>query len=249
MDANIYETSGRRGKTSLSAFTDEIEGELEKHSIFGVHLTRKVVISIVGFVVGVSMVLGFSLSIPKGGVDRSAFTAEHRYWSLGDVIESSVGKDIYDNSTYQHEALMWLANDDPLKLDSSHHLEEILQRWVLTAFFFQTGGATDWENTYKFLSKKSVCNWNDNKHGVFCNDQNQVTSLIFPEIGLQGEIPHDIGLLSNMEVLNLTKNDLKGTIPISIGIMSSLNTVDFSKFFTRTDSQFFSIDHTIDHLF
>lgn len=226
MDANIYETSGQRGKTSLSAFTDELEGELEKMSIFGVHLTRKVVLSVFGLVVGVSVILGVSLSSGSKGRHHGAITLDHRYWSLGDVIESSVGKDIYDNTTNQHDALLWLAEEDPLKLDPSHPLEELLQRFILAYFFFSTGGDVEWENHYKFLTKKSVCDWNDKTHGVFCNENNQVTAIVMPEVGLAGTIPHDIGLLSNMETFNLTRNELSGSIPPSIGIWSSLKTFD-----------------------
>ena len=78
-----------------------------------------------------------------------------------------------------------------------------------------------------------MCEWNDKILGVFCNDDNQVSKILLPESNLNGTIPHDIGLLSHMETLNLTKNSLNGSIPVSIGIMSSLTSIDMSKFNTR----------------
>ena len=229
MDSNIYETSIRHARESVSAFADEIEGELEKRTIFGVHITRRITLSILGLfavtciVIGVSFGVDFASSNAKNGIDAKV----HRYWSLGETIESSVGKSIYDNTTDMHEALLWLAESDPLRLDASSPLEEILQRFVLANLYFATNGV-EWIDQFNFFSKKNVCEWNDKKLGVFCNNNNQVSSIVMPACNLSGTIPHDIGLLSHMGTLNLTRNNLIGTIPVSLGIMSSLTSVDLS---------------------
>ena len=234
MDANIYETSGRPGQTFLSAWTDEIEGELEKRSIFGIHITRKVIVTILGLVVGVSVILGVSLStgssIKSVDVTTADLQGDHEYWSLGSLIESAVGEKIYDEGTDQFKALVWLSDLDPLGLDSNSPMEEVIQRFVIMYLFYSTGGDQWRENKYRhFLSKKSVCDWNDKTSGVFCNENDQVTAILMPENHMSGTIPHDIGLLSNLERLNLTRNILTGTIPASIGIMSSMTNLDLSK--------------------
>jgi len=232
MDA--YTSEAPRGiRNSVSAFTDEIEGGLEKVSCFGVHMTRKVVLSIFGIFAIVCVAIGITLgtdlssSSINGGVSQIAFREDHRFWALGEVIESSVGKAIYDNTTHQHEALIWLAESDPLRLEPTSPIGEILQRFVLANLYFATNG-NEWTNQFHFFSKKNVCQWNDKTSGVFCDDNSHVSKLLFPEINLNGTIPHDIGLLSQMEILNLTKNELQGSIPMSFGIMSSLTNIDFS---------------------
>jgi len=231
MDANIYEMSDRRGrgKTSLSAFTDEIEGELEKISIVGVHMTRRVVLSILGLVAGVGSILGIAISAgsSKNNMDKALFEQDHKFWSMGTLIESTVGKEIYQEGTSKYKALVWLADKDPKHLHSSSPIEEVLQRFVLADLYFSTTG-DQWNNKYKFLTRKNVCDWNDKTSGVFCNENGQITTLLMPENDLYGTIPQDIGLLSNMERFNLTRNRLEGTIPNSIGIMSSMTNFDLS---------------------
>jgi len=219
----------RSGKNSLSAFADELEGELEKISIFGVHMTRKVSLSILVLFAIICIIIGVSLGVDfaPDGVNQSSLGKEYRFSLLGELIESSVGKSIYDNTTHEHHALVWLADSDPKRLDISTPMEEILERFVLANFYFSTRG-DEWTNQVNFFSKKSVCEWNDKILGVFCNDDNQVSKILLPESNLNGTIPHDIGLLSHMKTLNLTKNALNGSIPVSIGIMSSLTSIDMS---------------------
>jgi len=232
MGTNLPEPT-RGVRDVVSAFADEVEGSLENISIFGVHMTRKVTLSIFGLFaivcisIGVALGVDFSSSNSRDGVNHSAFRKEHRYWSLGATIESSLGKDIYDNTTHEHETLVWLADSDPMRLDITSSMEEILQRFVVANFYFATNGA-EWNDQLNFVSKKSVCDWNDKTSGVFCNDNNQVSKILLPQCNLNGTIPHDIGVLSHMEIFNLTKNDLQGTIPISFGVMSSLTSVDLS---------------------
>jgi len=226
MDANVVEPI-RTTKTYLSGFRDEIEGELEKISICGVYMTRKVTLSILGLFAATCVIIGVSVGIASDGVHERAFRPEHRFWSLGETIEATVGRDIYDNSTDEYAALVWLADSDPKRLDANSPMEEILERFVLANLYISTNG-DEWAKKMHFRSKKSVCDWNDKTSGVFCNDDKQVSKLVLPESNLNGTIPHDIGLLSNIEIIDLSKNALKGSIPISIGIMSSLQTIDMS---------------------
>jgi hypothetical protein len=247
MDANVDETPMRRIRYSVSTFTDEIEGELEKISFFGIHLTRKIVLLILGLFSVICIVIGVSLGVDFSSINQRAFGKDHRYWLLGEVIESSAGKAIYDNTTHEHEALVWLADIDHMRLDETAPLEEILQRFVLANFYFATHG-DQWTDQYHFFSKKSVCEWNDKASGVFCNDNNQVSKILMSETNLNGTIPHDIGLLSHMEVLNLTRNEVVGTIPVSLGIMSSLTSVDMSKCMMHTDSEVFLLAASERHM-
>ena len=235
MDAqNVFESSTRSARDSLNNFTDEIEGELEKVSICGVHMTRSITISILGLFAIISIMVGVTFGVTRSsssideGVDYGAFREDHRYLSLGEVIESTVGNKIYENTTYEHEALVWLADTDPIQINVKSPIEDILQRFTVANFYFATNGA-GWTDQFNFLSNKDVCDWNDKTSGVFCNDGKKVSDIFMAECNLAGTIPHDIGLLSHMEVLNLTRNELEGDIPVSFGIMSSLKRVDLSK--------------------
>merc|ERR1711971_182914 len=50
---NEVDRTGRFHDSSQTFFTDEIEGELEKYSVFGVHLTRRVVASMCGLILAI----------------------------------------------------------------------------------------------------------------------------------------------------------------------------------------------------
>jgi len=261
---------------SVAGFTDEIEGELEKVSVYGIHCTRNITLSILGVFALIAISLGASLGVKltspttataatgnvdtidatgspttadffnianaptthspttaNGGMDPSPTTASkevaHNYWSFGEAIEAIIGQEIYDDTTREHEALVWFADTDPLKLDpKTTPIDDILQRYIIANFYFATNGTT-WPNQFNFLSKDDVCDWNDSTFGVFCDDDGRVSSILMQDCALHGTIPQDIGLLSHMEIFNLTKNDIHGDIPMSLGTISGLTHVDMSE--------------------
>jgi hypothetical protein len=240
MDAVDYlARSTRNLRSSVETFTDEVEGELEKYSICGVHLTRRITAAVCACLILIAIVVGVSLGTsgsppPGGSVDSGdVYTEDHRFWSLGETIESSVGQEIFDDGTSENRALHWLAEEDPLQLPVTSTMEDILERFVLANFYFATNGPS-WTNQYDFLSKKDVCEWNDggaggdNHYGVFC-EQGKVYQLNFNQNGLSGTIPEDIGLLSNTREFRVEDNAIGGIIPKSFGLMRELKGLNLSK--------------------
>jgi len=65
--------------------------------------------------------------------------------------------------------------------------------------------------------------------GVYCGeDQETVISLVFNELRMEGSLPWEVILLSNLEVLNLDRNKLSGPIPSRMSELTRL-----SYFWTR----------------
>ncbi|KAK7363901.1 hypothetical protein VNO77_06061 [Canavalia gladiata] len=65
----------------------------------------------------------------------------------------------------------------------------------------------------------------DGWDGIRCKDS-RVTSIILPSSGLAGQLPGDIGSLSELETLDLSYNkDLIGALPPSIGQLKKLSTL------------------------
>ena len=64
--------------------------------------------------------------------------------------------------------------------------------------------------------------------GVSTNDDGRVTALEFYSNGLSGEIPAELGSLSNLESLKLSNNGngLSGEIPPELSSLSNLITLD-----------------------
>jgi len=73
----------------------------------------------------------------------------------------------------------------------------------------------------------SVCNWD----GVTCDDDDAVKEVILPSKGLSGTIPSELGLLTELEVLNLNNNMLQGSIPQEIANLKKLQTLDLTECF------------------
>ena len=90
-------------------------------------------------------------------------------------------------------------------------------RDALVAFYHSTGGAS-WDTNTNWLSDRPIGEW----HGVTTNSNGRVIKLNLPENQLTGEIPPELGGLSNLTGLWLLRNQLTGEIPPELGGLSNL---------------------------
>ena len=90
-------------------------------------------------------------------------------------------------------------------------------RAVLVAFYLATGGP-DWANNDKWLTDAPLGEW----FGVTTDDDERVAGLLLPDNLLEGNIPPDLGRLTNLGSLFLLGNRLTGSIPAELGNLSNL---------------------------
>ena len=90
-------------------------------------------------------------------------------------------------------------------------------RAVLVALYHSTGGA-NWEANANWLSDRPIGEW----LGVTTNSNGRVIRLWLPGYNLTGEIPPELGRLSNLTWLFLGGNQLTGEIPPGLGDLSNL---------------------------
>ena len=90
-------------------------------------------------------------------------------------------------------------------------------RAVLVALYHSTGGA-NWHSNWNLLSDRPIGEWN----GVTTDNNGRVIELNLYRNGLTGEIPPELGGLSNLTELYLYGNDLTGEIPPELGGLSNL---------------------------
>ena len=95
--------------------------------------------------------------------------------------------------------------------------EASLDRAALEALYRATGGRDWWRNA-NWLSDAPLRTW----YGVDANDKGRVTTLDLHDNQLRGEIPSELGTLSNLRVLSLYDNRLRGEIPSELGTLSNL---------------------------
>ena len=85
------------------------------------------------------------------------------------------------------------------------------------ALYNATNGP-NWTNNTHWLSDRPLGEW----YGVTTDGPGRVTALHLPGNQLIGEMPKELGSLSNLQVLYLSSNQLSGEIPEELGGLSTL---------------------------
>jgi len=123
----------------------------------------------------------------------------------------------------QGKALAWL-QDDVITRTPGRLTSIVLERYTLAVLYFSTSGETSWD--FPCMNSDDICQWNvpnlDDK-GVNCGeDQETVTYLAFDRLGIEGRLPWELVLLSNLKNLGIDQNKLTGPIPSRIGELTQL---------------------------
>jgi Leucine-rich repeat (LRR) protein len=103
------------------------------------------------------------------------------------------------SSTPQHEAACWMFRQS--KGFSP-------QRYVMAVIYYATKGAK-WDINTDWMTQKHECSW----YGVECSTFKKVVGLDLGYIKVDGLVPREIGLLTELRDLDLHGNDLQGVIP------------------------------------
>ena len=96
-------------------------------------------------------------------------------------------------------------------------------REVLAALYRATDGA-NWLNSANWLSDAPLDTW----HGVTTDGSGRVIELDLSENGLSGEIPAELGNLTNLTELWFYSNQLVGSIPSQLGNLTNLTRLDLA---------------------
>jgi uncharacterized repeat protein (TIGR01451 family) len=90
---------------------------------------------------------------------------------------------------------------------------------ALLALYNSTDGP-NWRNNSGWNTATSACDW----HGVSCTGENVMRLDLFSN-SLDGEVPPNLGNLTNLQTLNLSNNELSGSIPPDLGNLMNLQTL------------------------
>ena len=111
----------------------------------------------------------------------------------------------------------WLQGIDSLLGSSCAPSDSAEDRSVLLELYGATDGE-NWADNTNWLSDRPIREW----HGVFNDANGRVTGLVRTRDGLVGEVPAELGNLSNLQWLLLGWNQLTGEIPSDLGNLSNL---------------------------
>ena len=96
-------------------------------------------------------------------------------------------------------------------------------RAALVALYNATDGE-NWTNNTKWLTDAPLHQW----RGVSTDASGRVTDRYLARNGLSGEIPNELGSLTNLRVLGLEGNQLSGQIPAELGSLTNLGYLDLN---------------------
>ena len=112
---------------------------------------------------------------------------------------------------------IWLLSVTSVRGSSCAPMDSAEDRAVLVELYNATDGA-NWTNNTNWLSDRPIREW----HGVINDADGRVSDLLLGRNELTGEIPKELGSLSNLKNLYLHANQLTGEIPMELGDLSNL---------------------------
>jgi len=125
-----------------------------------------------------------------------------------------------DPTTPQGQALQFITVDDPMIPPYCPSDTRLIQRYILSLFYFSTNGDT-WLDSKGFLSGVEECDW------VTCDARDRVVILRVDHNNVSGTIPTEIRFLERLFDLDLDGNQMiGGSMPDIFGDLPLLTTLD-----------------------
>lgn len=199
----------------------------------------------------ISVILGITIhhSNQNDPSDDDAMTYPSRFESVRQYIinENWISNVTvaYDTTSPQYQAMVWIADVDPLHVPLEVENPEFRERYVMAVFYYALNGDA-WYYPAAFLSAEPTCDWKYNfpnsitgndgvmvQVGVLCTTSaslsgqpvKQITQLFIPSNHLQGTLPEEIGLLESLSEINLFNNNITGSLPSSLQELRQFNSL------------------------
>jgi hypothetical protein len=188
-----------------------------------------------------------------GSTPTSAPTCERCGLGIEEALELAVGSDkLYGESSPYNKAMEWILYDDALQLGPTD--TNLLQRFVLATFYFQTHEKGDWLACNRPVEENGEDDTCDHQllaatrpelqytsipsyrwlgatdectwAGVACDEFGQMRHIDLQAYELKGTFPQVLSLLPYMQSFSFPRNYFEGPLPDEIGNMKHLLNVE-----------------------
>ena len=169
----------------------------------------------------VLLVLGATLAATRYQRNFLPASKQSRASSFLEKKGISNSSDLRDPDSPQAKALEWvLADDDSVDWDKES--EPFIQRYIVTLFLISLAPKDNFPVEF-WKPMEHECTWNAEYEkesgtrisvGFLCNDNRQVTDIVFPTFGLKGVLPSELTKLSHLKRLGLEVNKISGIVPL-----------------------------------
>lgn len=149
--------------------------------------------------------------------DDATTPAEGRIAEINQLIQK-VSPSSSSPGSPQNASLNWILYGDDKKVGISD--DTLIQRYALGVAYHALGG-DDWSSASSWLTAESECRY----PGVACNEEGVVTTIAMVGNGLKGTLPPELGLLDEIEFLDLSDNEIGGEIPSALAELDSLESL------------------------
>eukprot|EP00549_Striatella_unipunctata_P018668 CAMPEP_0118683960 /NCGR_PEP_ID=MMETSP0800-20121206/6354_1 /TAXON_ID=210618 ORGANISM="Striatella unipunctata, Strain CCMP2910" /NCGR_SAMPLE_ID=MMETSP0800 /ASSEMBLY_ACC=CAM_ASM_000638 /LENGTH=651 /DNA_ID=CAMNT_0006580565 /DNA_START=15 /DNA_END=1971 /DNA_ORIENTATION=- len=171
---------------------------------------------------------GGSSSLATGGAESIRLGLIRNF--LNSYVQD--GDVLTDTSSPQYRAMKFLADNDAWKLpvpaEDSTSSTKFLQRFALSTFYYSTLGET-WKDDMNFLTDNDECAWFKifvdpstrvaYKIGTSCTEDTAIVNgILLPNNALNGTLPRELELLSNIEFISMEYNGMSGPVPPMFGM-------------------------------
>ena len=226
----------------VEEFADEmVLTPIEKHTIFGRPITRRMSLMIVIGLIFATILLLITILVTamssrqsEPSVKITAEEGQRRYQLFTNTLLPLAGSSITKEGTPEEKALHWLSYTDPKAINPRASIDVVAQRFVLATFYFATKGEY-WEHPTgsSFLSYKDECDWNHHDGeavtGAQCNVGGSIDRLTLNSVNLDGTVPRNLGLLTHLTHVDFSENKIRGELPSSLGNLGKLTHLDLTK--------------------
>ena len=176
--------------------------------------------------------------------EKCGSTSHDRSSSIMNVLSSlSLQETLMNLTTAEHQAYKWIDELDEL-IVCAHTRGKVVQRYIVALIYFAMNG-DEWlncraassdiqgncEENERWLDKSHECEW----FGIRCDSTGKysatdsIASINLKKNNLQGAIPTELFLLSDLMALTLANNKfISGSIPSSVSSLTKLTLLDFS---------------------